>query len=105
MSRTVFCARLKKEGEGLDFQLYPGELGKRIFDNISKEACNQPCYKIVRSPMQLLLFSQLTRPVIKFFTSTLSRLSTITTMGPFALCPNAPTTGTFTITSWPASKI
>ena len=38
MSRTVFCARLKKEAEGLDFQLYPGELGKRIFDNISKEA-------------------------------------------------------------------
>ena len=41
MSRTVFCARLKKEGEGLDFQLYPGELGKRIFDNISKEAWTQ----------------------------------------------------------------
>ncbi|MEJ2763999.1 oxidative damage protection protein [Photobacterium sp. MCCC 1A19761] len=38
MSRTVFCARLKKEADGLDFQLYPGELGKRIFDNISKEA-------------------------------------------------------------------
>ncbi|MGL5154237.1 MAG: Fe(2+)-trafficking protein, partial [Aeromonas veronii] len=27
MSRTVFCQRLKKEGPGLDFQLYPGELG------------------------------------------------------------------------------
>ncbi|PSU32667.1 oxidative damage protection protein [Photobacterium lutimaris] len=38
MSRTVFCARLNKDAEGLDFQLYPGELGKRIFDNISKEA-------------------------------------------------------------------
>ena len=38
MSRTVFCQRLKKEAPGLDFQLYPGELGKRIFDNISKEA-------------------------------------------------------------------
>ena len=38
MSRTVFCTRLQKEAEGLDFQLYPGELGKRIFDNISKEA-------------------------------------------------------------------
>ena len=38
MSRTVFCLRLKKEAPGLDFQLYPGELGKRIFDNISKEA-------------------------------------------------------------------
>ena len=37
MSRTVFCQRLKKEGPGLDFQLYPGELGKRIFDNISKK--------------------------------------------------------------------
>lgn len=38
MSRTIFCAYLNKEAEGLDFQLYPGELGKRIFDNISKEA-------------------------------------------------------------------
>ncbi|WP_427979553.1 oxidative damage protection protein [Agarivorans sp.] len=38
MARTVFCQRLKKEAEGLDFQLIPGELGKRVFDNISKEA-------------------------------------------------------------------
>jgi len=38
MSRQVHCKRLDKEAEGLDFQLYPGELGKRIFDNISKEA-------------------------------------------------------------------
>uniref|UniRef100_UPI003D0BC0B8 oxidative damage protection protein n=1 Tax=Shewanella sp. TaxID=50422 RepID=UPI003D0BC0B8 len=38
MSRTVFCARLNKEAEGLEFQLYPGELGKRIFDSISKQA-------------------------------------------------------------------
>jgi Fe-S cluster biosynthesis and repair protein YggX len=41
MSRIVFCERLKKESEGLDFQLYPGDLGKRIFDNISKEAWSQ----------------------------------------------------------------
>ncbi|MFH0257419.1 oxidative damage protection protein [Vibrio rumoiensis] len=41
MSRTVNCVFLKKEAEGLDFQLYPGELGKRIFDNISKEAWGQ----------------------------------------------------------------
>ncbi|GAB2681502.1 oxidative damage protection protein [Aliiglaciecola sp. 3_MG-2023] len=38
MSRTVFCQKLQKEGDGLDFQLYPGEVGKKIFDNISKEA-------------------------------------------------------------------
>lgn len=38
MSRTVFCAKLKKEAEGLTFLPYPGELGKRIYDNVSKEA-------------------------------------------------------------------
>jgi Fe-S cluster biosynthesis and repair protein YggX len=38
MSRTVLCQRLQKEADGLDFQLYPGELGKKIFDNICKEA-------------------------------------------------------------------
>jgi Fe-S cluster biosynthesis and repair protein YggX len=38
MSRTVHCAYLNKDADGLDFQLYPGELGKRIFDSISKEA-------------------------------------------------------------------
>ncbi len=38
MSRTVLCQHLNKEAEGLGFQLYPGEVGKRIFDNICKEA-------------------------------------------------------------------
>lgn len=38
MAREVFCEHFKKNAAGLDFQLYPGELGKRIFDNISKEA-------------------------------------------------------------------
>lgn len=38
MSRTVYCMKLGKEAEGLERQPYPGELGKRIFDNISKEA-------------------------------------------------------------------
>ena len=38
MARTVNCVYLNKEADGLAFQLYPGDLGKRIFDNISKEA-------------------------------------------------------------------
>lgn len=38
MSRTVFCHFYQKEAEGLDFQLYPGELGERIFNHISKQA-------------------------------------------------------------------
>jgi Fe-S cluster biosynthesis and repair protein YggX len=38
MARNVNCVYLNKEAAGLDFQLYPGDLGKRIFDNVSKEA-------------------------------------------------------------------
>ena len=38
MTRTVQCVYLKREAEGLDFTVYPGELGKRIYENISKEA-------------------------------------------------------------------
>jgi Fe-S cluster biosynthesis and repair protein YggX len=34
----VNCIKLGKEAEGLDFPPYPGELGKRIFDHVSKEA-------------------------------------------------------------------
>jgi Fe-S cluster biosynthesis and repair protein YggX len=38
MSRTVQCIKLQHEAEGLDFPPYPGELGKRIWENVSKEA-------------------------------------------------------------------
>ncbi len=38
MPRTVKCIKLGREAEGLDFPPYPGELGKRIFDNVSREA-------------------------------------------------------------------
>ena len=38
MPRTVQCVYLKREAEGLDFSVYPGELGKRIYENVSKEA-------------------------------------------------------------------
>jgi Fe-S cluster biosynthesis and repair protein YggX len=38
MSRTVHCVKLNKEAEGLDYPTYPGELGKRIYENVSKQA-------------------------------------------------------------------
>ena len=38
MARTVHCVLLGHEAEGLDYQPYPGELGKRIFESVSKEA-------------------------------------------------------------------
>jgi len=38
MARMVNCVKLGKEAEGLDRPTYPGDLGKRVFDNVSKEA-------------------------------------------------------------------
>jgi Fe-S cluster biosynthesis and repair protein YggX len=38
MSRMVQCVVLKREAEGLDRLPYPGPLGKRIFEQVSKEA-------------------------------------------------------------------
>ncbi len=38
MTRMVNCLKLGKEAEGLDRLTYPGELGQKIFDGISKEA-------------------------------------------------------------------
>ena len=38
MARMVNCVYLKKQAEGLSFAPYPGELGKRIYLNISAEA-------------------------------------------------------------------
>lgn len=38
MSRTIKCVMLGEDAEGLDYAPYPGDLGQRIFDNVSKEA-------------------------------------------------------------------
>ncbi len=38
MARMVNCVKLKKEAEGLDFPPYPGELGKQIWQEVSKQA-------------------------------------------------------------------
>lgn len=41
MARQVMCVKLKREAEGLDFPPYPGEAGRRVFENVSKEAWKQ----------------------------------------------------------------
>jgi len=41
MARMVHCVKLGKEAEGLERPVYPGELGKRIFEKVSKEAWQQ----------------------------------------------------------------
>jgi len=41
MSRTVFCAKLQKEAPALATPPYPGDLGKRIYLEVSQEAWQQ----------------------------------------------------------------
>jgi len=45
--RTVQCALLKREAEGLLEPPYPGELGQRVFENVSKDAWQQWLERIV----------------------------------------------------------
>jgi Fe-S cluster biosynthesis and repair protein YggX len=41
VARMVHCVLLKRELPGLERAPYPGELGKRIFENVSKDAWAQ----------------------------------------------------------------
>ena len=38
MTRQVFCDHFQKELEGLDRPPYPGEIGQRIYNSVSKQA-------------------------------------------------------------------
>ena len=38
MARTVHCVKLNKEAEGLEFPPVPGEMGKKLYLSVSKEA-------------------------------------------------------------------
>ena len=38
MARTVHCIKLGQDAEGLDFPPYPGEMGKRLWESVSKQA-------------------------------------------------------------------
>ena len=38
MARTVQCIKLNKEAEGLDYPPVPGEMGKKLYLSVSKEA-------------------------------------------------------------------
>jgi len=35
--RTVFCVKFQKEQEGMSYQPFDDDLGKRIYDNVSQE--------------------------------------------------------------------
>ncbi len=41
MTRMIQCTKIKKEAEGLDYPPYPGEVGTKIWQTISKEGWQQ----------------------------------------------------------------
>jgi len=41
MTRMVNCIKLGHEAEGLDFPPMPGEMGKKLWESVSKEAWQQ----------------------------------------------------------------
>ncbi len=47
MAHTVNCVVLKREAEGLERPPYPGELGRRIYDNVSAEGWSQWLERLV----------------------------------------------------------
>ena len=48
--RKVFCVKFQKELPGLDDQPWPGELGQRIFENVSVDA-----WKLWEERMKMIL--------------------------------------------------
>jgi Fe-S cluster biosynthesis and repair protein YggX len=48
--RTVFCAKFQKELPGLDSPPWPGELGQRIYENVSADA-----WKLWEDRMKMIL--------------------------------------------------
>jgi Fe-S cluster biosynthesis and repair protein YggX len=41
MPRMIHCIKLGREAEGLDFAPWPGELGRRLFEQVSKPAWSE----------------------------------------------------------------
>ena len=52
MARTVFCKKLQRELPGLDSPPWPGDLGQRIYDNISTDA-----WKMWEERMKMILIA------------------------------------------------
>ncbi len=73
MSRSIFCTFLQQHSEGQDFQVYPGDIGKRIFKEISKFAwgkwINQQTMLINEKKLNMINMSDrklLEKEMIKF---------------------------------------
>ena len=60
MSRTIHCAKLDIDAEGLDFAPWPGPLGQRIYEQVSREAWEmwEERMKMILNEYRLLPFQK-----------------------------------------------
>ncbi|QCI24055.1 oxidative damage protection protein [Buchnera aphidicola (Macrosiphoniella sanborni)] len=67
MNRIIFCTFLKKKSEGQDFQCYPGKLGEKIYNHISKAAWEQWIKKqtVLINENKLNMFNYKDRQIIE----------------------------------------
>ncbi len=67
MPRMVQCTKLGMELEGLDKPPIPGELGKKVFENISKQAWKmfEEHFKMVMNEYRLNLMDPRTDEIFK----------------------------------------
>ncbi|NUM80343.1 oxidative damage protection protein [bacterium] len=67
MLRMVQCVKLKQELPGLDRPPIPGELGKRVFENVSKQAWKmfEDHFKMVMNEYRLNLMDPRTDEIFK----------------------------------------
>lgn len=67
MPRTVMCTKLGQELEGLDRPPIPGELGKRVFEQVSKQGWKmfEEHFKMVMNEYRLNLMDPRTDEIFK----------------------------------------
>ncbi len=67
MSRIVHCVKLQKDLPGLDRPPIPGELGKRVFNEVSKEAWKlfEDHFKMVMNEYRLNLMDPRTDEIFR----------------------------------------
>lgn len=67
MPRTVHCVKLNADLEGLERAPIPGELGKKVYENVSKQAWKmfEDHFKMVMNEYRLNLMDPRTDEIFK----------------------------------------
>lgn len=66
-SRIIYCTFLRKNTEGFQYQFYPGDIGIKIYNEISKEAWKKWSEKQIKiiNEKNLNMFSKTDRIILE----------------------------------------